>query len=156
MPSRRETIRMTPSEVHAYLEEQRKAIVVTNGPDDLPHPVPMHYGLDGEKRILITTFRKSQKVKNLERDPRATLLIESGSLYRELRSVIAYCDAEIVSEPDLVASLMRCIRAEQAMASSLDDSMNAQIRASIAKRVVIRFSAFRTVSWDHSKLGEFY
>ena len=147
---------MTSGEVRAYLEEQRRIIVVTNGVDGLPHAVPMNYGLDAAGRIVITTFRKSQKIKNLERDPRATLLVESGTIYSELKSVIAYCDAEIIDDPTLVPDLMRLVRADEAMAASLSQPNSQQVRASIVKRVVVRFSPFRTVSWDHSKLGEFY
>jgi nitroimidazol reductase NimA-like FMN-containing flavoprotein (pyridoxamine 5'-phosphate oxidase superfamily) len=156
MPSRREIISMSPEEVRAYLESQRRIIVVTNGPEGLPHPVPMNYGLDEEGRIIITTFRKSQKVKNLERDPRATLLVESGTAYRELKSVIAYCSAEIIGEPELVRPLMSLVRADETLAGSMSAPMSEQVRASIAKRVVVRFTPFRTVSWDHAKLGAFY
>lgn len=156
MPSRRELISMTPEEIRAYLESQRRIIVVTNGPHGLPHPVPMNYGLDAEGRIIITTFRKSQKVRNLERDPRATLLVESGTTYRELKSLIAYCDAEIIDDPALVPKLMRMVRAEEALAASLSQPMGEQVQASIAKRVIVRFTPFRCVSWDHAKLGQFY
>lgn len=156
MPSRREIIQMSPEEVRAYLQAQRRIIVVTNGPGGLPHPVPMNFGLDEQGRIIITTFRKSQKVKNLERDPRATLLVESGATYRDLKSVIAYCDAEIIDDPALVPQLMRMIRADDTLAISLSRSMGEQVQASIAKRVVVRFTPFRTVSWDHGKLGAFY
>jgi PPOX class probable F420-dependent enzyme len=156
MPSRREQISMTPGEVRAYLEEQRRIILVTNGANGLPHAVPMNYGLDDRGRILITTFRKSQKVRNLERDPRATLLVESGTVYSELKSVIAYCNAEIIDDPALVPELMRLVRAEETVAASLSKPMGQQVRASIPKRVVVRLSPFRTVSWDHAKLGESY
>lgn len=156
MPSRRELIRMTPEEIRAYLEEQTRIIVITNGPDGMPHPAPMNYGLDEEGRVLMTTFRKSQKVKNIERDPRATLLVESGEGYSDLKSVIAYTDAEIIDDPDEVALAMRKIRAGQEMSGSLSESMSDQVRASIAKRVALRFTPFRYVSWDHTKLGGFY
>jgi nitroimidazol reductase NimA-like FMN-containing flavoprotein (pyridoxamine 5'-phosphate oxidase superfamily) len=156
MPSRREQVSMTPGEVRAYLEEQRRIIVVTNGAHGLPHAVPMNYGLDNEGRILITTFRKSQKIRNLERDPRATLLVESGKVYSQLKSVIAYCNAEIIGDPAIVPDLMRLVRAEEALGASLSKPMSQQVRASIPKRVIVRFSPFRTVSWDHAKLGEYY
>lgn len=156
MPSRRETIRMTPDEIRAYLQGQRRIILVTNGPDGLPHPVPMNYGLDEQGRILITSFRKSQKVRNLERDPRAALLVESGKAYAELKSVIAFADAEIISEPDEVRKAMAQIQAADEMALSLSPEMEVQVRASIAKRVVLRFTPFRYVSWDHAKIGGLY
>lgn len=156
MPSRRDLIRMTPEEVRAYLLSQRRIILVTNGLDGMPHPVPMNYGVDDEGRILITSFAKAQKVRNLERDPRATLLVESGATYAELKSVIAYADAEIVTDPDAIAAGMARINADAQLSGSISGAMSEQVRASIAKRVLLRFTPFRTVSWDHAKLGAFY
>ena len=156
MPSRRETIAMTSDEIRAYLGEQTRIIVVSNGPGGLPHPVPMNYGVDGEGRIVISSFRKSQKVKNLERDPRAALLVESGDTYNDLKSVIAYADAEIIGDPEGIAANMRLIRADQQLSGSLSETMSEQVRASMAKRVIVRFTPFRYVSWDHGKLGAFY
>jgi nitroimidazol reductase NimA-like FMN-containing flavoprotein (pyridoxamine 5'-phosphate oxidase superfamily) len=156
MPSRRDQIRMTAAEVDAYLRARRRIILVTNGPEGLPHPVPMNYGLDQAGRILITSFRKSQKVRNLERDPRAVLLVESGESYSDLKSVMAYCDAEIVCDPEEVAAGMAQINADERLAGSLSAGMSEQVRASIAKRVLLRFTPFRVVSWDHGKLGGFY
>jgi len=156
MPSRRELIRMSSEELHAYLQEQKRIIVVTNGPDGMPHPVPMNYGIDDVGRIVITTFRKSQKVRNLERDPRATLLVESGETYADLKSVIAYCDAEILTNPDAIARNMRLIQADEQLSGSLSAEMSEQVRASMAKRAIVRFTPFRTVSWDHGKLGALY
>jgi nitroimidazol reductase NimA-like FMN-containing flavoprotein (pyridoxamine 5'-phosphate oxidase superfamily) len=147
---------MGPDEVQDYLLGHSRIILVTNGSDGLPHPVPMNYGLDEEGRILISSFRKSQKVRNLERDPRAALLVESGETYAHLKSVITYADAEIVGDPKVVASLMRNIQAEGALAGSMTAGMSEQVRASIAKRVVLRFTPFRYVSWDHTKLSGYY
>jgi len=156
MPSRRETIRMSPEQVRDYLLGHSRIILVTNGPDGLPHPVPMNYGLDDEGRIIITSFRKSQKVRNLERDPRAALLVESGETYADLKSAIAYADAEIVADPEQVARLMGAIHADSELSGSISGSMSEQVRAAIAKRVVLRFTPFRYVSWDHTKLTGYY
>ena len=156
MPSRRALIRMTPEEVRAYLGEQRRIILVTIGPDGMPHPMPMNYGLDGAGRVIMSTFRKSQKVKNLERDPRATLLVESGEGYGDLKAIILFADVEIVDEPEQVRALMDLMKASDAVAASMTAGRNEQVRASVAKRVVLRFTPFRTISWDHGKLGGFY
>ncbi|MFT4025933.1 MAG: pyridoxamine 5'-phosphate oxidase family protein [Novosphingobium sp.] len=156
MPSRRELIRMTPAEVRAYLGSQRRIIAVTIGPDGMPHPMPMNYGLDDEGRIILSTFRKSQKVKNVERDPRATLLVESGDSYGELKAAILFADVEIIDEPEQVRALMNLMKAGEVLAESMDEGRNEQVRASVAKRVVLRFTPFRTISWDHGKLGAFY
>lgn len=156
MPSRRETIAMTPAELSAYLAEQRRIILITNGANGLPHPMPMNYGVDEQGRIVIVTFRKSQKVKNLERDPRATLLVESGDSYAELKSAILYCDVEIITDAEGIAANMTLVRADGAMAGSMSAAMSEQVRASLAKRVALRFTPVGSVTWDHGKLGGVY
>ena len=156
MPSRRDAIRMTPEEVRAYLGGQRRIILVTNGPNGMPHPVPMNYGIDGDGRILMSSFRKGQKVTNLERDPRASLLVESGARYDALKSVLLYCDAEIIDDPGEMRALMAIIRAGEPLSEVAGPAVAEQVEASMAKRVVLRFTPFRTISWDHGKLGGRY
>jgi hypothetical protein len=53
-------------------------------------------------RLDCWTCPASQKARNLERDPRATLLTEAGTAYQELRGVSLECDAELVRDPDQV------------------------------------------------------
>jgi PPOX class probable F420-dependent enzyme len=156
MPSRREAIEMTPGEVQDYLKEQKRIILVTNGPDGMPHPMPMNYGVDSEGRVVMTTFAKAQKVKNVERDPRASLLVESGDGYSDLKSVLLYCDVEIVSGAEAVAETMGIIQGSTSLSKDFSSDMSEQARASYAKRVVLRFTPFKTISWDHSKLGGRY
>lgn len=156
MPSRRELIAMTPDEVSAYLRSRTRMIVVSNGPGGFPHPMPMNYALDGEDRILITTFAKSQKVRNLERDDRAALLVESGESYEELQSVILYARAEILTDPADVAAGHAQMASKPQTAPARAAEKEEQIRASMAKRVIVRFTPERTISWDHAKLGAFY
>lgn len=156
MPSRREQIRMTAEEIRAYLASQRRMILVTNGPGGLPHAAPMNYGEDEQGRIIMTAFIKSQKVKNLERDPRATLLVESGDAYAEAKAVMLHANAELVFDRDAVSRGLRAIRISDGAAASITASMRDQVDASMSKRVLIRFTPFHAVSWDHSKLAGFY
>ena len=71
MPSRRDLIKMTPDEVDAFLHGPRTMNVATIGRDGTPHLVAMWYGFLGDAPAF-WTFGKSQKVMNLERDPRIT------------------------------------------------------------------------------------
>jgi PPOX class probable F420-dependent enzyme len=155
MPSRRDLIAMTPDEISAYMRAQHRVMIVTNGPNGMPHPMPMNFGVDDADRVFITTFRKSQKVKNLERDPRASLLFESGIAYEELKSVILYADAEIIADPAHIRDALRQIRGEAQMPTG-DADWEQQVADSFTKRVVVRFTPFRTISWDHSKLSGKY
>jgi len=156
VPSRRDAIRMDSGAIDAYLRQRSRVILVTIGADGMPHPVPMNYGLDEAGRFILTSFRKSRKVANLRRDPRATLLVESGETYAELKAVIVWCDAEVIEDLDQVARLMPLVRAEASLAGSISGDMGEQVRASLAKRAVLRFTPRRFASWDHARLDALY
>lgn len=156
MPSRREQIAMTPAELDAYLREQRRIILITIGKDGMPHPAPMNYGVDDQGRVIFSTFRKSQKVKNVERDPRASLLVESGATYPELKAVILYCAVEIIDDFEAMRAAMKVMRGTSEDVSSITPQRREQIDASMTKRVVLRCTPQRSISWDHAKLGAFY
>ena len=87
MSGRRDAIVMSDGELAAFLETERTVVCATNGPRGWPHLMPLWYVVrDGE--LWAWTFAKSQKVKNLERDPRATLQVEAGETYDQLRGVM--------------------------------------------------------------------
>jgi nitroimidazol reductase NimA-like FMN-containing flavoprotein (pyridoxamine 5'-phosphate oxidase superfamily) len=118
--------------------------------------MPMNYALDAEGRPLITTFAKSQKVKNFERDPRAALLVESGLVYEELKAVVIYARAEIIRDPEAVRAAMAHMADKQQTLFAESDSKQQQVSASMAKRVILRFTPEKIISWDHGKLGGMY
>jgi hypothetical protein len=101
------------------------------------------------------TYAKSQKVRNLERDPRCTLQVEAGTEYTELRGVMLDCDAVIHRELEDVAALGAEIAARYGGAD-LEPELAAAMRAQAAKRVGLQFVERRRVSWDHRKLGGTY
>ena len=146
---------MTPDEVAACLAGRRRIVLVSNGREGLPHPVPMNYGLDEQGRVVMTSYARSQKVRNLERDPRAVLLVETGERYQDLKAVILYCDVEILREPDVVRALAEQMRAAAGLGEAAAGPAPPP-SSSPPKRVALRFTPFRTVSWDHAKLGGAY
>lgn len=156
MPSRRSEIAMTMDEINAYLATQHRVILVSNGANGYPHPMPMNFVfVDGV--YLMTTFRKSQKVMNLRRDPRAALLVESGLDYAALASVLAYADAEILDDTATTLEIMFAIRAkEPGVDSTRADQMREIAEESAPKRVGLRFEPQSFVSWDHRKLAGHY
>lgn len=154
MPSRRDLIRMSDEESLAYLRSECKAVLGTIGKDGMPHMVTLYYGVDPQGRIIITSFAKAQKVTNVERDPRATISVESGTTYHEIKSVMAQCHAEILRDFDEVRAAMQYIRSANPRPHT--EAAREQITASYTKRVVIRLTPYRYISWDHSKLGDKY
>ena len=148
--SRRDQIRMSDDEVRAFLEEQMVMTVGTIGPNGRPHLMALWYVPDG-LGMTGWTYAKSQKAKNLERDPRATIQVETGVQYHELRGVMMECDVELDrdAKPYGLALFER-------YAGTLDESVTAMVEKQAPKRVGLRFTPTRIVSWDHSKLGGAY
>jgi PPOX class probable F420-dependent enzyme len=151
--SRRDQIELGADEVAAFLVQQRVVICASNGPRGRPHLMPLWYVVrDGD--IWAWTYAKSQKVRNLERDPRATLQVEAGDEYQELRGVMIEARTEIRREPELVAGLGAELF--QRYGQGAAPEVTEMIRVQAAKRVALRFIAERTASWDHRKLAGTY
>jgi nitroimidazol reductase NimA-like FMN-containing flavoprotein (pyridoxamine 5'-phosphate oxidase superfamily) len=86
MANRRDLIKMTGEEIEAFLHERQTMNIATFGPDGNIHLVAMWYGfINGNPAF--ETYAKSQKIKNLQRDPRITVLVEDGDEYNQLRGV---------------------------------------------------------------------
>ena len=154
--SRRGEIVLTPEEQDELLERERIVVVSTHGPRGWPHSMPLWYVLrDGE--IWVYTYAKSQKVRNLERDPRATLLVETGHEYGELRGVEIEAEAEIHRDLDTVYEVARELTLRYAgnISRVTGDAAEA-LKAQARKRVAVRFEPKRVASWDHRKLGGSY
>jgi PPOX class probable F420-dependent enzyme len=154
MPSRRDQITMSETEVRDFLLEQRIMQVVTIGPRGRPHLMPIWYLTDGLE-LRGWTYAKSQKAKNLERDPRATVGVDDGVEYQELRGVMMECDVELVRETDRVAEIGLALF-ERYTGGGLEQSVAEMVRGQAEKRVGLHFRPTRTVSWDHGKLGGVY
>jgi PPOX class probable F420-dependent enzyme len=154
MPSRRDLIKLSDDEQRELLEAARVAIITTNGPKGWPHAMPMWY-LPRDGEIWIWTYGKSQKVRNLERDPKATLLIETGGEYHELRGVMIEAEAVIHSDQDTILGFGKELTARYSGGLAGGDG-EAVLQAQAAKRVALQFVPKRTASWDHRKLAGTY
>jgi PPOX class probable F420-dependent enzyme len=155
VPSRRGEIRLTDDEQHELLESERVVVVSTLGPRGWPHTMPLWYVVR-DSEIWTYTYAKSQKVRNLERDPRATLMVETGHDYGELRGVEIESEAEILRDPDEVYELARELTLRYSSGASIGPDAAEALKAQARKRVAIRFRARRIASWDHRKLGGTY
>ena len=147
---RRRQIRMSEAEVAAFLEARRKLTCATIGPEGRPHLAALWY-VPAAGRLDCWTYAASQKARNLERDPRATLLSEAGEVYQELRGVSMECDAELVRDPELVLDIGVALAVRQGARPG--PALRAGLSAQAAKRVGIRFTPTRVSTWDHRKLG---
>ncbi len=149
--SRRNQIRLKEDEVRKYLEESRTIILVSQGPAGYPHPMPMWFAVDGDGAICMATYRNSQKVKNIQRDSRVSLLVESGAAYAQLKGIVIYGHAEIIDDFERVVDVLLA-----AAGAESNESTRQGVSKTAAKRYLIRVKPERVVSWDHAKLGGRY
>ncbi len=152
--SRRDQIRMNQEERREYLDQSLTIIISSIGRDGVPHPLPMWYAVEDDGAIVMSTYTKSQKIRNLKRDPRVSLLAEDGTAYAELRGILMYGVAELVQDVERVADILMVVSSRQGGAELGD--LRPQMRQSAEKRTGIRVRPDKIVSWDHRKLGDVY
>ena len=144
---------MSEDEVLAFLDEERVVVCATNGRDGFPHLMPLWYVVRTSE-VWAWTYARSQKVRNLERDPRASLQVEAGQAYDQLRGVMFKCDVEIVRDTEQVEALGREIFARYTGAGGdLAPEVGAMVAKQVTKRVGLRFVERDRATWDHRKLA---
>jgi len=144
---------MSDEEVGAFLDEMMVMQCATNGPRGVPHMVPLWFVGDASE-LRGWTYAKSQKARNLERDPRATVGLEDGVQYHELRGVTFECDVRLSRDPEDVERFG--LELFSRYAGELNDDIRAMVAAQAQKRVGLTFVPTRTVTWDHRKLHGAY
>ena len=146
----RDVIRMTDQEIDEFLLGRHTMSLATINHDSTVHLVAMWYGfLEG--CVAIETKTKSQKVRNLRRDPRMTCMVEEGDRYEDLRGVELVGTAEIVEEPERMWEMG--VNLFERYQGTYTEEMRPFVEAMLHKRVVVKLHVDRVVSWDHRKLG---
>jgi PPOX class probable F420-dependent enzyme len=151
--SRRNLIQLTPDERRQFLEERKTIILSTIDHRGYPHAVPMWYVVQ-DGAVFMTTYAKSQKVANIDRNPRVALLVESGVTYETLKGVLIRGHAEVVRDVEACTRVLT--RVHEKMTGSLQPGIDEAMKAQARKRVVIKVTPERVSSWDHRKLGGVY
>jgi nitroimidazol reductase NimA-like FMN-containing flavoprotein (pyridoxamine 5'-phosphate oxidase superfamily) len=154
MPSRRSQIALSDEEQAKFIEDGWTLQVASIGRNGYPHLAAMWYVVvDGD--IVFTTFGKSQKVLNLQRNPKMTVMLEAGKGYAELKGLVIEGDADIVSDNAYAAMVMGRVGAKYNGLPIPTETSEQQLKAA-AKRVAVRLRPRNIYSWDHSKLGGRY
>jgi PPOX class probable F420-dependent enzyme len=159
----RKDITMTPAEQVGFLEAGMTLIVTTLDKKGQPHIAPMWYFLD-EGKIVFRSFTKSQKIVNLRRDPRITVLVETGIAYSELQAVMIQGTARLVDgadDPGYLLESYRRLAAKYPMIGpdpiDLDaTALEAAFGRFAPKNTAVIVEPLRTITWDHRKLGGGY
>ena len=155
MPKRRDLIRMTTEEIDAFLAGRRVMNVATYHHDGSIHLVAMWYGFTPDGRPAFETFTKSQKIQNLKRDKRITVLVESGDAYEELKGCELVGTAEVTEDADVLMPIAQSV-VERYMGVDDPDDAKAAAEMLARNRSAVVLNIDRVVSWDHTKLGGTY
>ncbi|MEM9201253.1 MAG: PPOX class F420-dependent oxidoreductase [Actinomycetota bacterium] len=148
--NQRAAIQMSEAEVAAFIDQSRTATMATIGPDGSPHLIAMWYAVvDGQ--IWFETKAKSQKVVNLRRDNRLTVMIEDGLTYDALRGVALEGVGEIVEDPAALWAVG--VSVWERYNGPYTDDVQPLVEVMLHKRVAVRLDVRRCRSWDHTKLG---
>ena len=157
MPNRMSDIQMSPEEQARFLEEcALGGATMTVGSIDAegrPHLVAMWYALR-EGLVHFTSYRRAQKIVNLQRNPAITCLIEKGDRYTNVRGLAIQGRAEVIEDDAALSdALMWEISLSRDPEHPLRVGPEEARRAVSAKRWVVRVHPERVYSWDHRKLG---
>ncbi len=151
---------MTPEEVQEFLVANTVLQVATLGAKGWPHVAPMWYVMDGEN-VVFRSFTKSQKIVNLTRNPKLTVLVETGDEYSQLRGVMIKGTARLVADRDYVLSIYGELAAKYPMINDTKMEMDQAAREAAfgrfaAKNTAVVVEPSKVISWDHTKLGGGY
>jgi PPOX class probable F420-dependent enzyme len=148
--NQRSQITLTDEEITEFVAQQRTATLASLGPDGQPHLVAMWYAvIDGQ--IWFETKAKSQKAVNLRRDPRVSVLIESGHTYDTLKGVSFEGRAVVLDDADALWKVG--VSVWERYTGPYTEEMRPFVEVMLNKRVAVRVDVERTRSWDHRKLG---
>jgi PPOX class probable F420-dependent enzyme len=154
MSSGRDAVKLTDREVQDLLAENLKVQVASNGPDGVPHLTTLFY-IVRDGKIAFWTYGRSQKIRNLERDPRLAALVEDGIDYFELRGVSIQGRAEIVRDYDAIFSIGAEVATRMVDAESfeaLGDLGRQTVEQQARKRVGVIIHPDHVATWDHRKM----
>ena len=145
---------MSKEELEQFIAEQKSLQVATINRDGTPHLSTLWFDIV-EGDIVFETFTKSQKIKNLERDPRISCLLEDGLVYEKLRGVQINGTAELHSDPATVHLYARGVM-ERNNPEIPGEMLDAFAESMSTKRTAVIIKAEHIATWDHTKLGGTY
>ncbi|VAV96469.1 hypothetical protein MNBD_ACTINO01-2015 [hydrothermal vent metagenome] len=157
----RKDITMNDAEIQEFLGSGARILEVASiNKDGTPHLAPMWFTLD-DGRIVFRSFTKSQKIVNLMRDPRLTVLVETGDFYAELQGVMIKGKAKLVTDPAYVLEIYGKLAARYPFSGTepqalSPEELEAAFGRFASKNTAVIVEPIKVTSWDHRKLAGAY
>jgi PPOX class probable F420-dependent enzyme len=142
---------MTEPELADFLKSNMKVQVASIGPDGAPHLSTLFYDMF-EGKIGFWTYGASQKIKNLQRDPRVSALVEDGTDYFELRGVSIQGTAEVITDKDRIREIGTTVATRMVGGHDLGDFGRETVEKQVQKRYAVIITPTKVATWDHRKM----
>jgi nitroimidazol reductase NimA-like FMN-containing flavoprotein (pyridoxamine 5'-phosphate oxidase superfamily) len=148
----RKDISLNQAEITDLLASASNLQVATLGADGFPHLTTLWFCLmDG--RVTFRSFTKSQRIVNLQRDDRITVLAEAGADYADLRGVMLQGRARLSTDPELVMQVYAEVTRKQQGVDAVDPAaIELMFDRFKHKNTVVTVDPIKTISWDHRQL----
>jgi PPOX class probable F420-dependent enzyme len=156
----RKDISLTDEELSEFLESGHTLQVASIDADGYPHLAPMWYVVR-DRKITFRSFMKSQKIVNLRRNPKLSVLLESGESYDQLKGVMIRGTATLIDDRATVLSIYGAIAAKYKMIGGQSmqlegEALEAAFGSYAEKNTAVIVEPVKVASWDHAKLGGAY
>ncbi len=136
---------LTDAEVEEYLDSRPGWIMLTTiGRDGYPHTVPIGYFRLGDE-IYMGCRHPTQKTLNVERNPKVSLLVESGGSMQDIKGLMIQGNADLVLDDAERLELMREAARQRGTAV---DELPAEPSDGAT---YIRVRRHRVISWDYAR-----
>lgn len=137
--------KMTREEAHDFMDSRPGWIALTTvGKDGFPHTVPIGYFRLGDE-VYIGCRAGTQKLKNIERNPKVSLMLEAGNTMQDIKGLLIQGEASVVLAPAEQLPLLR----ESARRRGIpEDQLPTEARPGAA---YIKVVPRKYISWDYAK-----
>lgn len=101
------TTTVSKEEAYEFLDSHPGWLILsTTDRNGYPHSVPLSYFRLGDE-IYVGARSRTQRAKNVERNPRVSVLVETGRTMQDIKGLLIQGDADVITEPEEVLPLMR-------------------------------------------------
>jgi len=143
-------IMMTPGELDEFLTTQRTCRVATVSASGAPHVSALWFAWDGKSLWLYSVVR-SQRWKDLTRDPRVAVVVDSGEEYDQLRGVELRGTVEFVGEVPRTGELVAELDYVETLFARKNFGLDEMPHD--GRHAWARLTPTKIASWDFRKLG---
>ncbi len=132
---------MNTLEVEQFLDSNPRWICLSSiGPDGFPHTVPLGY-FRISSSIYLGCKDGTQKVKNIEHNPKVALSLDSGTTMKDIKGILLRGNAEIIRDSKQRLALHQ-------MAAKHRGAKNEDLPQTVSEgSVYIKVSDYQTTSW---------